>query len=61
MKNQKTLENSLLRNKDYEESFKKLLEEFADFVEIPIKVNVIIGQRTVKIRDLLSFVLKSKQ
>lgn len=55
MSNQNKLDNSLTRNKAYEESFSHLLEEFADFVEIPITVNVIIGERTIKIRDLLEF------
>ena len=32
-----------------------MLKEFSDFVEIPIKVNVIIGERKINIRDLLDF------
>ncbi len=55
MSKQNKLESSLTRNKEYDDSFKILLEEFADFVEVPIKVNVIIGERKIKIRDLLEF------
>ncbi len=55
MSNQNKLDDSLRRNKDYEESFSHLLEEFSDFVEIPITVNVIIGERKIRIRDLLDF------
>ena len=55
MSKQANLESSLTRNKEYEDSFKLLLEEFSDYVEVPIKVNVIIGERKIKIRDLLEF------
>ncbi len=55
MSNQNKLESSIKRNKDYEDSFKLLLEEFSDFIEIPIKVNVVIGERKIKVRDLLNF------
>lgn len=41
--------------KDYEASFNQAVKELEDFVEIPIKVNVIIGQKLVKLRELLEF------
>ncbi|MCP5105152.1 MAG: hypothetical protein GY950_17315 [bacterium] len=41
--------------KNYEESFNQALKEVDDFVEIPIKVNVLIGKRQVKISELLDF------
>ncbi len=41
--------------KNYEESFNLALKEVDDFVEIPIKVNVLIGKRQVKISELLDF------
>lgn len=41
--------------KDYEASFNEAVKELEDFVEIPIKVNVIIGQKLVKLRELLEF------
>ena len=49
------LDNSLSQNKEYEDSFKKLMDEFSEFVEIPVEVNVIIGERKIKVRDLLEF------
>jgi len=55
MTDKNKLSNSLTSNKDYEDSFKVLLEEFSDFVEIPIKVNVVIGERKIKVRELLDF------
>jgi len=41
--------------KDYETSFNQAVKELDDFVEVPIKVNVIIGQKQVKLRELLEF------
>lgn len=38
---------------DYEKSFKEALQEFEDFVEIPIRVNVLIGQNMVTLKELL--------
>jgi flagellar motor switch protein FliN/FliY len=55
MTDKNKLASSIMRNKEYEDSFKILLKEFADFVEIPIKVNVVIGERKIKVRELLNF------
>lgn len=41
--------------KDYERSFNEAIEELEDFVEIPIRVNVLIGQRLVTLREMLDF------
>jgi flagellar motor switch protein FliN len=41
--------------KDYEASFDAAIAELEDFVEVPIRVNVIIGKKLVKVRDLLEF------
>ncbi|MCP4219387.1 MAG: hypothetical protein GY765_32430 [bacterium] len=41
--------------KDYEESFQKAITELEDFIEIPLQVNVLIGKKQVKIRELLEF------
>ncbi len=41
------------RLKDYESSFTAALKELDDFVEIPLKVQVIIGKKLVTIRELL--------
>ena len=41
--------------KDYERSFDDAIAELEDFVEIPIRVNVLIGQKLVKLRELLDF------
>ncbi len=43
------------RLKDYEESFKVALKELDDYIEIPISVNVLIGKKMVKIRELLDY------
>ncbi len=43
------------RLRDYERSFNEALAELDDYVEIPIHVNVLIGQRNVKLRELLEF------
>ncbi len=43
------------RLKDYEESFNAAIKELDDFLEIPIRVNVLIGRKLVKLRELLSF------
>ena len=40
--------------KDYKESFKKTIKEFDDFLEIPIKVNVVIDKKMVRIGELLN-------
>lgn len=40
---------------DYEASFNAAVQELEDFVEIPIPVNVIIGKKMVKLKDLLNF------
>jgi flagellar motor switch protein FliN/FliY len=41
--------------KNYEESFNQAVEEVDDFVEVPIRVNVLIGKKLVKIHELLDF------
>lgn len=41
--------------KNYEESFNQAVEEVEDFVEVPIRVNVLIGKKLVKIHELLDF------
>jgi flagellar motor switch protein FliN/FliY len=41
--------------KDYERSFNDAIAELEDFVEIPIRVNVLIGQRLVTLREMLDF------
>jgi flagellar motor switch protein FliN/FliY len=43
------------RLKDYEASFNAALKELEDFVEVPIRVNVLIGKKMVKLRELLDF------
>lgn len=45
----------LNKNSVYEEAFSIIIKELEDFVEVPIRVNVLLGQRQVKIRDLLDF------
>jgi flagellar motor switch protein FliN/FliY len=45
----------LNKNTVYEEAFSIIIKELEDFVEVPIHVNVLLGQRQVKIRDLLNF------
>lgn len=40
--------------KEYEQIFEVLIRDMEDFVEIPIRLNVLIGTRMVKIRDLLA-------
>ncbi len=49
---QAAAENRKIR--DYEESFNKAVKELDDFLEIPIKVNVIIGKKMAKIGELLN-------
>jgi flagellar motor switch protein FliN len=39
--------------KEYDQSFETLIKEMADYIEIPIAVNVLIGSRLVRIRELL--------
>lgn len=41
--------------KNYDEAFNNAVKEVEDFIEVPIKVNVLIGQKRIKIRDLLDF------
>lgn len=41
--------------KNYEESFDLAVKDLEDFVEVPIRVNVVIGKKRVKISDLLDF------
>ncbi len=53
MKNQ-TSEAQANEVKDaYEKVFSKLSGDFEDFLEIPIPVNVLIGIRRIKVRELL--------
>lgn len=40
---------------DDEAGFNAAVRELEDFLEIPIPVNVIIGKKMVKLRDLLNF------
>lgn len=39
--------------KDYEKSFDDAIKELEDFVEIPIRVNVLIGKKLVSLQELL--------
>jgi flagellar motor switch protein FliN len=39
--------------KDYEKSFSEAIKELEDFVEIPIRVNVLIGKKLVTLQELL--------
>jgi flagellar motor switch protein FliN/FliY len=39
--------------KDYERSFDEAIKELEDFVEIPIRVNVLIGKKLVTLSELL--------
>lgn len=41
--------------KNYEQSFEEAVKELQDFVEVPIRVNVLIGRKQIKIRELLDF------
>lgn len=41
--------------KNYEDSFNQAVKELDDFIEVPIKVNVLIGKKMVKIKELLDF------
>ena len=43
------------RNQEYEASFQEVIRELEDFLEIPVRVHVLIGQRRVRVRDLLDF------
>ncbi|MGE5341465.1 MAG: FliM/FliN family flagellar motor switch protein [Candidatus Omnitrophota bacterium] len=43
------------RLKDYEESFNAAIKELDDFLEVPIRMNVLIGKKMVTIRELLEF------
>ncbi|NIM16842.1 MAG: hypothetical protein GTO45_33065 [Candidatus Aminicenantes bacterium] len=43
------------RLEEYEAGFNAAIQELEDFVEIPITVNVIMGKKMVKLRDLLDF------
>jgi flagellar motor switch protein FliN/FliY len=38
---------------DYEKSFQEAIQEFEDFVEIPIRVNILIGKNMVTLKELL--------
>ena len=39
---------------DYEKSFEEAIRELEDFVEIPIRVDVLIGKKLVTLNDLLT-------
>ena len=41
--------------KNYEDSFSQAVKELDDFIEVPIRVNVLIGKKMVKIKELLDF------
>jgi flagellar motor switch protein FliN len=41
--------------KNYEDSFNQAVKELDDFIEVPIRVNVLIGKKMVKIKELLDF------
>ena len=49
------LSESTGKHKDYDKSFNEAVTELEDFVEVPIRVNVLIGERLVKLRELLEF------
>jgi flagellar motor switch protein FliN/FliY len=38
---------------DYEKSFEEAIQELEEFVEIPIRVNVLIGKKLVSLNELL--------
>lgn len=38
---------------DYEKSFEDAVKSLEDFVEIPIRVNVLIGKKQVSLKELL--------
>ena len=46
-------ERESTRLKDYEKSFEDAIKELDDFVEIPIRVNVLIGKKQVTLQELL--------
>jgi flagellar motor switch protein FliN/FliY len=39
--------------KDYEKSFADAVNELEDFIEIPLRVNVLIGKKRVTLQELL--------
>lgn len=39
---------------DYEKSFAEAIRELEDFIEIPLRVNVLIGKKLVTLNDLLA-------
>lgn len=43
------------KHKDYDKSFNEAVTELDDFIEVPIRVSVLIGMRMVKLRELLEF------
>jgi flagellar motor switch protein FliN len=43
------------RVKDYEAGFNAAVKEFEDFLEVPLTVNVIVGQKKVRLKELLDF------
>ena len=38
---------------DYDKTFEEAIREFDDFIEIPIRVNVLIGKNMVTLKELL--------
>jgi len=38
---------------DYDKTFKEAIREFDDFIEVPIRVNVLIGKNMVTLQELL--------
>ena len=45
-------ENS--KSDDYEKRFEEVIQELEDFIEIPIRVNVLIGKKPVSLNELLN-------
>lgn len=43
------------REEDGGAGFNAALQELGDFLEVPVRVNVIIGKKMVKLKDVLDF------
>jgi len=41
------------RQEDYDKTFAEAIREFDDFIEIPIRVNVLVGKNMVTLKELL--------
>jgi len=53
MKKQETEQPANEVKEAYEVDFRKMIKDFEDFLEIPIVLNVLIGFRMIKVRELL--------